>query len=171
MNVMRPILANAQNTQVSFADRNGTVWSMPWNPVANAPADPGGYVATYLFAPALAANSMTVPDAYVAPPTPSPSLTFLQFMALFTSAEQEAIFASSDTQTKIFIQQASSVGATGGISLANAEVVAGVNYLAETPSPALIASSRVAQILAGEIPTLGGPLGKLFKRAERAKRK
>lgn len=94
------------------------------------------------------------PAAYVAPPAPVPTLTFLQFMALFTSAEQTAIFASNDTQTKMFITMAAG---SGGLQLTNGEVIAGVNYLASgasatPPGPALITAARAAQILAGQAP-------------------
>ena len=90
------------------------------------------------------------PDPYVAPAAPSPMLTFLQFMALFTQAEQDAIVNSADTQTKLFMLMATG---SGGLQLSNAEVITGVNYLAATPSPALIAPARVAQILAGTSPS------------------
>jgi hypothetical protein len=70
-------------------------------------------------------------------------LTFDQFMALFTAAEQAAINTSTDTQTRVFIAEAE--GAPS-IDLTNPTVTAGVNYLA---SINLIASSRVATILAG----------------------
>lgn len=91
---------------------------------------------------------------YVAPPAPTPTLTFLQFMALFTSAEQAAIVSSADTQTKLFIMMATG---SGGLQLTNAEVIADLNYLATPttatpPGPGLIAASRVAQILAGTPP-------------------
>lgn len=94
------------------------------------------------------------PAAYVAPPAPVPTLTFLQFMALFTSAEQDAIFASNDTQTKMFVTMAAG---SGGLQLTNSEVIAGVNYLASGPAatppgPALITAARAAQILAGQAP-------------------
>jgi hypothetical protein len=91
-----------------------------------------------------------VPDPASTQPTPVQTYTFLQFMALFTSAEQDAIIASTDTQTRLFVIMAAG---SGGIQLNNAEVIAGVNYLASTsPGPALITSERAAQILAGESP-------------------
>ncbi len=85
---------------------------------------------------------------------PPPVLTFLQFMALFTSAEQTAIINSSDAQTKMFVIMAAG---SGGLQLANAQIIAGVNYLATAttaspPGPGLITSARAAQILAGEAP-------------------
>ncbi|QXX74224.1 hypothetical protein [Methylovirgula sp. HY1] len=100
----------------------------------------------------------------VAPPTPPmppnppapppPTYTFLQFMAFFTSAEQAAIFASSDTQTKIFITMAAG---SGGLQLSNTEVIAGIDYLASgstatPPGPSLITAARAAAILSGQAP-------------------
>ena len=90
-----------------------------------------------------------------AAPTLPVVLTFLQFMALFTAAEQDAIVASTDTQTRLFLLMATGAGV---IALANPEVITGVNYLAtlpgaSPPGPGLIASSRPAQILAGQAPS------------------
>jgi hypothetical protein len=73
-------------------------------------------------------------------------LTFLQFMALFSSTEQDAIVASTDTQTRLFVMMATGAGS---IDLTNPEVIGGVDYLA---SINLIASGRVATILAGSPP-------------------
>jgi len=70
-------------------------------------------------------------------------LDFLQFMNLFTPTEQTMIFASNDTQTKMFITMAAG---SGGLDLNNSQVVAGVNYLA---SINLIASNRVSVVLSG----------------------
>lgn len=89
------------------------------------------------------------------PPPPPPTLSFLQFMALFTSAEQDAIIASSDTQTKMFVIMAAG---SGGLQLTNAQVIAGVNYLATAttaspPGPGLITAARATQILAGQAPS------------------
>jgi hypothetical protein len=95
-----------------------------------------------------------VPAPYVAPPPAAPTLTFLQFIALFTAAEQAAIVASADPQTKLFLIMAAGAGE---LQLNNAELVSGVNYLATPttatpPGPGLIASTRPAQILADEAP-------------------
>jgi hypothetical protein len=73
-------------------------------------------------------------------------LTFLQFMALFTSAAQTAIVGSTDPQLKLFLLMASGAGA---ISLSNTEVATGVNYL---ESIGLIAPDRPAQVLANQSP-------------------
>jgi hypothetical protein len=73
-------------------------------------------------------------------------LTFLQFMSLFSSAEQAAIANSTDTQVKLFLLMATGAGV---LDLQNPEVVAGVSYLA---SLNLIAAPRVATILSGAPP-------------------
>lgn len=95
------------------------------------------------------------PAAYVAPPAPAPTLSFLQFMALFTAAEQAAIVNSTDTQTRLFMLMATGAGT---LQLNDSEVIAGVTYLASGPSatppgPALITSVRAAAILAGTPPS------------------
>jgi hypothetical protein len=92
--------------------------------------------------------------AFQASLVPPPTITFLEFMALFTAAEQTAIFASNDTATKMFITMAAG---SGGLSLANSEVISGVNYLATAttatpPGPGLITTSEAARILAGTAP-------------------
>ncbi len=94
------------------------------------------------------------PAAYVAPPPPMTSLSFLQFMALFTAAEQAAIVGSTDTKTRLFVVMAAGAGSIG---LADTEVVDGLNYLATTttatpPGPGLITPARAAQILVNEAP-------------------
>ena len=68
-------------------------------------------------------------------------------MALFTPAEQAAIVNSTDTQTKLFLLMASGAGM---IQLNNAQVIAGVNYLAS--GPGLITNAEAARILAGQAP-------------------
>jgi hypothetical protein len=85
-------------------------------------------------------------SAPAAPPPQQSGLTFLQFIALFTPAEQAAIVASSDAQVRLFVVMASGAGA---IDLTNAEVVAGVNYLAGV---GLITSAEATRILAGIAP-------------------
>ena len=83
--------------------------------------------------------------ASVAPPVvyQTAGLTFLQFMALLTSAEQAAVANSTDTQTRLFVMMATGAGS---LDLANPEVVSGINYLAAI---GLIASARAATILTG----------------------
>jgi len=84
-------------------------------------------------------------------PAPAPvdltaTITFLQFMALFTAAEQAAIIGAADIQTKVFVMSAAG---SGGLQLVNPEVVAGVGYLASTN---LITAPRAAAALAGSPP-------------------
>lgn len=71
-----------------------------------------------------------------------PQLTFLQFMALFTPTEQVALVNSSDPNVKLLIFQASG---NGGVTLADASVKAGVNYLV---SVGLLTSARASMVLA-----------------------
>ena len=73
------------------------------------------------------------------PPT---VLSFLAFMALFTSAEQQAIVMSTDPQIKLYLLQ---VSGAGEVSLADPLTVAGVSYLAAL---GLIAAPRATQVLA-----------------------
>lgn len=72
--------------------------------------------------------------------------TFLQFMALFTQAEQAAVIGSTDVNVKIFTTMAAG---SGGLLLDNPDVVTGIDYL---ESVGLITSDRAAQILAGDTP-------------------
>jgi hypothetical protein len=76
----------------------------------------------------------------------SATITFLQFMALFTPAEQAALIGSNDTTTKIFVAMATG---SGGMQLSNPEVIGGVNYVA---SIGIITTQRAAQVLAGQAP-------------------
>jgi hypothetical protein len=86
------------------------------------------------------------PDPATATPTITPTITFLQFIALFTAAEQAALVNSADTQVKIFILMATG---SGGVQLNDARVIFGVNYAA---SKGLITITRAAQILPGQAP-------------------
>lgn len=82
--------------------------------------------------------------AFYASMVPVPSLSFLQFQALFTPAESVAIVNSADPQIKLFLLMAA--GAPS-LQLNNAQVVGGVNYLV---SNSIITAPRAAQILAGQ---------------------
>ncbi len=102
-------------------------------------------------AQAVASIESMAPAGYAPPKV---NYSFLEFMALFTPAEQAAIVGSSDPQVKLFTLMAAGVGT---VQLSNPEVVAGVNYLATPatatpPGPGLIAPARVAAILAGQAP-------------------
>lgn len=84
--------------------------------------------------------------AFLAAQAPPASYGFLQFMALFTGAEQSAIVASTDPQIKLFTLMAAGAGA---LQLNNPQVIAGVNYLA---SAGAITAARASAILAGQTP-------------------
>jgi hypothetical protein len=104
--------------------------------VASTTAQIGWTYANGVFTPVVA------PVAYQ-----TGGLSFLQFMALFTPTEQAAIVNSTDTQVKLFVMMATGAGS---IDLGNPEVIAGINYLGKAN---LVASARVATILAGKPPT------------------
>lgn len=121
-------------------DSNGNVTAI--FAVAQSAPTPPGYTTIDDTDPRIA----TFEAAVTAALNPPASLTFLQFMALFTSAEQDALVTSTDTQTKLFILMASG---SGSIQLNNSEVIAGVNYVA---SIGIITTARAAQVLAGTAP-------------------
>jgi len=72
-------------------------------------------------------------------------VTFRQFMALFTAAEQTAIVNSADTQTRLFLLSASS----GTINLSDQVVLSDLTYLV---SIGLLLVARVSQILTNTAP-------------------
>lgn len=74
-------------------------------------------------------------------------LTFMQFLALFTSDEQTAIVSSSDPQIRLFCLMAA--GASG-VDLSDPRTVSGTRLL-ETLK--LIGTGRAAQVLAGQNPS------------------
>ena len=115
----------------------------------------GAIVGVFAAAQSFAQEQISTTDptvtAFLASLTPPPTLTFLQFMALFTASEQAAIVNSTDTKTKLFAMMATG---SGGIQLGNPEVVAGINYLATPttttpPGPGILTVARAAQVLAG----------------------
>jgi hypothetical protein len=87
------------------------------------------------------------PNPYVPPPEPTPNLTFLQFMALFTASEQAAIVNSADLQIKLFTLMAAGAGS---IQLNNAEVTTGVNYLV---TAGILTSDREKAVLSNTPPS------------------
>jgi len=97
-------------------------------------------------AQAVATIEGMAPAGYVAPQV---NWTFLQFWALFTSAEQVAIFTArkTDVQTDMFITMAAGAGQ---LQLTNPEVVAGVGYLVSTN---VLTSARATAVLVGQAPT------------------
>jgi hypothetical protein len=103
----------------------------------------------------VASDTAQIGDSYAngafTPATPSPTyqtagLSFLQFMALFTPAEQEAIVSASDPQVKVFVLMAAGAGA---LDLGNSEVAGGVAYLQQA---GLLQPARAARVLTGAPP-------------------
>lgn len=80
-----------------------------------------------------------------APPAPPRLFTFLEFMALFTPAEQAAIVGSNDVNVKLFTLMAA--GAAGGLSMSDPRVIAGVNYLV---TAGLLTAANAALVLSGQ---------------------
>ena len=80
-------------------------------------------------------------------PPPSVTVTFREFMALFTPAEQAAIVNSTETQVKIFLLQASA----SAITLSDPVVKTDLDYLV---SLGLITTDREAAILANQLPNV-----------------
>ena len=87
------------------------------------------------------------PAPAVAAPTPPAPLGFLEFMDLFTTAEQGALVTSADPRVKLFLLQASGAGA---ISFADPRVAAALDQLTTL---GLLAAGRAAQILANGAPS------------------
>jgi hypothetical protein len=137
-------------SQYALIEANALVNVIEWDGVAPYAPPAGATLTPLAQLPAGAGVGWTESggawSAPAAPPPQQSGLTFLQFLALFTPAEQAAIVASSDAQVKLFVVMASGAGA---IDLTNAEVVAGVNYLAGV---GLITSAETTRILAGIAP-------------------
>jgi hypothetical protein len=137
-------------SQYALIEANAIVNVIEWDGVAPYTPPAGATLTPLSQLPAGAGVGWTQAggawSAPAAPPPQTTGLTFLQFMALFTSAEQTAIVASSDAQVKLFVIMASGAGA---IDLTNAEVIQGVNYLAGVD---LITSAEATRILAGIAP-------------------
>lgn len=85
--------------------------------------------------------------AEAADPVPAAPVvvTFREFMALFTPAEQAAIVNSTDTQVKLFLLQASA----GTITLSGPVVKEDLDYLV---SLGLITADRETAILSNQAP-------------------
>ena len=91
---------------------------------------------------AVANNAVQVTRSWVTPPVAPAGLTFLQFIALFTQAEQAAIVASTDVQVRLFLLMGAGANE---ITLSDPKTESGVNYLV---SQGLLTSQRAAKILA-----------------------
>jgi hypothetical protein len=84
---------------------------------------------------------------YVAndPPLPLPDrvkLTRYEFRSRFTAAEKVAMYDSTDTMIRVFLDD---IQAAENINVSEQDTIDGVNYLA---SNGLIAAGRVSEILA-----------------------
>lgn len=82
--------------------------------------------------------------SYVVPADPPKPMAFIDFLNLFTAAEQAAIVNATDTNVKVFVLQA--VG-QGTISFIDPRLKAGLDYLV---AQSLLTAAREAQILAGQ---------------------
>lgn len=83
-------------------------------------------------------------------PAPAPTVTAVEFRALFTPAETEAITTAgqSDVNIRIFMDDA---GAADAIDLGSAKVARGLGYLVALK---LLTAERAAAIAAGTAPAL-----------------
>jgi len=88
------------------------------------------------------------PNPYVAPPAPPAVLTYLQFEALFTTAENTAILTAAQSNVALFRWLLRATGSSA-IDLGNAEVKAGLDALV---AAGLITADREIAILAGQAP-------------------
>lgn len=79
---------------------------------------------------------------------PKPKVTYLQFEALFTPAEQGAIFGAAGTTPSLMQWLLRAAGA-GEIDLGNPETIAGINIL---EGAGLLTADRTALVLAGTPP-------------------
>lgn len=78
---------------------------------------------------------------------PAKPLTFIEFLALFTSEEQAAIVSSDDPQIRLFCLMAAGAN---GVDLSDPRTVAGTKQL-ETLK--LIGKGRAKQVLSGQVPS------------------
>ncbi len=108
--------------------------------------DSNGNIAFALGATAAQQSAaQAIVTSWVDPP-PVVTYTFLQFMALFTPAEQTAFMNSADPQVKLFCMMAAG---SGGLQMSNAEVVAGINYAVTV---GILTQARATAVLAGQAP-------------------
>lgn len=82
--------------------------------------------------------------SYVVPADPPKAMAFIDFLNLFTAAEQAAIVNAADSNVKLFVLQAAGQGT---ISFIDPRLKAGLDYLV---SQGLLTVVREAQILAGQ---------------------
>ena len=119
---------------------------MPYVQRNDAGAIIGLYANSQSFASDFLADDDPIVVAYRSAHAPASALSLDDFTALFTTAEQAAIYGSADWRVRQLIAKATA----SGVQLSKPSVQAGVNYLA---SINLVAQSRVAQVLAGQTPS------------------
>lgn len=78
------------------------------------------------------------------PPARAPKITRYEFRSRFTTPEKIAMYDSTDTLIKVFLDD---IQSAEYIDLALQDTIDGVNYL---ESQGLIAAGRAAEILSGE---------------------
>ena len=91
-------------------------------------------------------GAVFVAPAPVVPP--APTLTPLQFMALFTSAEETAIATAAQQSAAVLLWLVKTSGADY-VSLGDANTIGGVNAIV---AAGLLTAARAAQVLAGQSP-------------------
>ena len=77
------------------------------------------------------------------PPPPRTKLTRYEFRSQFTAAEKMAMYESTDTLIKVFLDD---VQSAEYIELTNQDTIDGVNYL---EAQSIISAGRAAEILTG----------------------
>lgn len=120
-------------------------------PIAGVSVDNWSNVAgtaTVWYQPSATAAQKTACQAilstYVVPPDPVKPMRFLDFINLFTPAEQQAIASAADAQVKILALQ---LAGQGTISFSDPRLKAGLDYLV---AQGLLTLAREAQVLAGQ---------------------
>ena len=113
---------------------------------ASIPADPRN-ADWQIYQVWLAAGN--TPTPYTPPPPPPVVLTYLQFRALFTSAENSAIMAAA-VQTPALLDWLLQAAGAQQIALADPIVKTGLDLLV---SAGLITSDRETAILANQVPS------------------
>lgn len=88
-------------------------------------------------------------DALLNPPANPRHVAPFDFLALFTQAEQVAVFSSSDPTVLLARAQLQTI-----ITYVDLDLADTVNFVSYLEQAGLIASGRAAQILAGEAPSV-----------------
>ena len=104
--------------------------------------DPNDPTTSAALASVMSSDRLAALQAYQAPPL----LSFLQFMALFTQAEQATIVNSTDTVVKLFTLEAAG---TADISLSDPRMIGALGYMV---SKGILTADRQMAILANTPP-------------------